>query len=354
MPTIEFDVPYFFEAQYVPKGKRKEVPGTFGGPMKIEIECATSAEAALVLTVTGNEGFRDRFERNFVEFEGEYFERSTADTEIRIADFSAADLRLHHTADLAKFAAGAITEKPDGEFYSVEGCYDEAGGRAAIEAKKEEVREIARTLIFVDGILHRRAQLPTINASIEYRMSAKDVISIRLGETDEKAGAHSMTFDIGDLASAETWANDRAQRERDAAVYRDVEVDVHLPHLLPKTDIMAREMIRIGQFLIDDDIDLKKQSDEVIAQWTVARRAFNAAATSLDEDAITEMLETWQKFYEVYEVCENANRSRYHSSYRAADDIRYKALMGANVIWENRPILRDYAEFTQNSRGPAY
>lgn len=354
MPTIEFDVPYFFDAQYVPKGKRKEVPGTFGGLMKIEIECATSAEAALAVTVTGNDGFRDRFERNFVEFDGQYFERSTADTETRIADFTADNLRLHNSYNLAKFADGNIAEQPDGEFYSIEGYYDEERGRAAIEAKKEQVREAARSLIFVDGILHRRAELPTIKASIEYRMTTQDVISVRLGESDERSGAHSMMFGVGDLASAETWANDRAQGEDNAVIYKDVDVDVHLPHLLPKTDIMAREMIRIGQFLIEDDIDFKKQSDEVITHWMVARRAFNAAVTSLDEDAITEMLETWQKFYEVYEVCENAVRSRYHSSYRASDDIRYKALMGAYAIWENRPILKDDAYFGKQADGPAY
>lgn len=354
MPTIEFDVPYFFEAQYVPRGKRKQVPGTFGGPMKIEVESATSAEAALVVTVAGNDGFRDRFERMFVEFDGEFFARSTADPEVSIADFSADCLNLHNGHDLAGFDEGRITEQPDGEFYSIEGYYDEERGRAAVEARKEQVREAARSLIFVDGILHRRAPLPTIKASVEYRMSNNDVINVRLGATDEKSGGHAMMFGIGDLVSAETWASDRVQRERNAVIYKDIDVDVHLPHLLPKTDILAREMIRIGQFQLDDNIDLKKQSDDVITQWMVARRAFNAAAASSDEDAITEMLETWQKFYEVYEVSENAVRSRYSSSYRASDDIRYKALMGAFEIWENRPILRDDADFTRQATGPAY
>lgn len=356
MPTIEFDVPYFFEAQYVPKGKRKPVPGTFGGPMKIEVECATSAEAALVVTVAENDGFRDRFERMFVEFDGEFFARSTAEPEIRIADFSADCLNLHNSYDLAKYDGGGITEQPDGEFYSIEGYYDEERGRAEVEARKEQIREAARSIIFVDGILHRRAQLPTIKASIEYRMSGNDVISVRLGATDENSGAHAMMFGIGELASAESWAHDRGQREPHGrtVLYKDIDVVVHLPHLLPKTHVMAREMIRIGRFLLDDDMDLKKQDDEVITQWMVARRAFNAAAASLDEDAITEMLETWQKFYEVYEVSENAARSRYHSSYRASDDIRYKALMGASEIWENRPILSDDADFTRQPTGPSY
>ncbi len=354
MPTIEFDVPYFFEAQYVPRGKRKPVPGTFGGSMKIEVESATSAEAALVVTVAGNDGFRDRFECNYVEFDGEFFARKSSDPEIRIADFSGGCLNLHNDYDLAKYAQGGITEQPDGEFYAIEGYYDEERGRAAIEARKEQVREAARAIIFVDGVLHRRAKLPTIKAGIEYRMTTQNVISVRLGATDETSGAHAMMFGIGDLASAEAWVNDRAQREHDSATYKDIDVVVHLPHLLPKTDIMAREMIRIGQFQLADDMDLKKQDDEVITQWMVARRAFNAAAASLDEDAITEMLETWQKFYEVYEVSENAARSRYHSSYRASDDIRYKALMGAFEIWENRPILREDADFTRQATGPSY
>jgi hypothetical protein len=85
-----------------------------------------------------------------------------------------------------------------------------------------------------------------------------------------------------------------------------------------------------------------------------ARRAFHAAAASMDEDAIAEMLEAWQKFYEVYEVHENAARSRYQSSYRVSDDIRYKALMGAHAIWENRPILKDDAYFANQTDGPAY
>ncbi|MCS4089699.1 hypothetical protein [Rhizobium sp. BK176] len=352
MPTIEFDVPYFFEAMYVPKGKRKPVSGTFGGAMKIEIECASSAEAALAVTVVGNDGFRDRFERNFVEFEGDFFSRRTSDPEIRIADFNADELNHHNSHDLAKFAAGNLTEEPDGEFYSIEGYYDEERGRAAVEAKKEEVRAAARELIFVDGVLHRRTELPTIKAEVEYRHPA--VINVRLGETEEKSGAHSMMFAIGDLASAEAWANDRARREREATIYKDIDVEVHLPHLLPKSDIMTREMIRIGKFVLDDDIKLAEQPDEVITHWMLARRAFNAAAASRDEDAITEMLETWQKFYEVYEVHENAARSRYRSSYRVSDDIRYKALMGAYAIWENRPILKDDAYFAEQPDGPAY
>lgn len=356
MPTIESDVPYFFEAQYVPRGKRKPVPGTFGGSMKIEVESATSAEAALVVTVAGNDGFRDRFECNYVEFDGEFFARKSSDPEIRIADFSGGCLNLHNDYDLAKYAQGGITEQPDGEFYAIEGYYDEERGRAAIEVRKEQVREAARSLIFVDGILHRRSPLPTIKASIEYRMSGNDVVSVRLGQTDERSGAHAMMFGIGDLASAETWANDRIQREPDgrAVIYKDIDVDVHLPHLLPKTDILAREMIRIGRFQLDDEIDLKKQDDEVIIQWMAARRAFNAAAASLDEYAITEMLEAWQRFYEVYEVSENAVRSRYNSSYRASGDIRYKALMGAFEMWENRPILREDADFTRQATGRSY
>lgn len=352
MPTIEFDVPYFFDAMYVPKGKRKPVLGIFGGPMKIEIECATSAEAALAVTVAGNDGFPDRSERNFVEFEGEFYSCRTDEPAVKISEFSAGHLNLHNDRDIAKFESGGITETPDGEFYSVEGHHDEERGRAAVEAKKEEVRAAARELIFVDGVLHRRTTLPTIKASVEYRFPA--VINIRLGETDEKSGAHSMMFAIGDLASAEAWAADRQMRERNSSVYTDIDVHVHLPHLLPKSDIMAREMIRIGRFVLDDDIKLMAQPDEVITYWMAARRAFNSAAASRDDDSITEMLEAWQRFYGVYEVHENAVRSRYHSSYRASEDIHYKALMGAYAIWENRPILKDDAYFVKQVDGPAY
>jgi hypothetical protein len=352
MPTIEFDVPYFFEAMFVPKGKRKPIQGTFGGPMKIEIECPTSAEAALAVKVVGNDGFRDRFERNFVEFEGEFFSRRTDEPEVRISDFSAGNLNLLNDYDIAMFNNGGIAETPDGEFYTIEGQYDEERGRAAIEAKKEEVREAARELIFVDGVLHRRTKLPTIIAHVEYRFPA--AISVRLGETDEKSGAHSMMFSIGDLASADAWAADRQMRERESTIYKDIDVEVHLPHLLPKSDIMAREMIRIGQFLLDDDLKLKKQPDEVIIEWMKARRAFNAAITSMGEDAITEMLEAWREFYEVYEVHENEDRKRYQSSRRVSDDIRYKAIMGARSIWENRPIMNDDLYVGKRVDGPAF
>jgi hypothetical protein len=349
MPTIEFDVPYFFEAQYVPKGKRKPVPGKFGGLMKVEIECATSAEAVLAVTVSGNDGFRDRFECMYVEFDGEFFARKTSDPEVRIAAFTADHLNVHNCYDIARFNNGGISEQPDGEFYSIEGYYDDKRGQAAIEARREQVREAARSIIFVDGTLHRRSQLPTIKSSIEYRMSGNDVIHIALGQTDENSGGHAMMFGIGDLASAEAWANDRAEREPDTVIYKDIAVDIHMPHLLPRSDILAREMIRVGQFQLNDNLDLKKQPDDVITQWVIARRAFKEAATHLDETAITEMLETWQRFFEVYEVSENTIRSGYDSSYRASDDIRYQALMGAFEIWENRPILDPDAAYSMSS-----
>lgn len=339
MPTIEFDVPYIFEATYVPRGKRKPVNGTFGGLMKVEIECATSAEAALAVTITGNDGFRDRFERNIVEFDGGFFERSNADNEVRIADFSASCLNHYNSYDLARFEDGKLTEQPDGEFYSIEGHYHEERGRAAIEAKKDEVREAAKSVLFVDGVLHRRTNLPTITAAIEYRMMGNNVIHIRFGESDERTGAHGMMFGIGELAAADAWAQDRAARERETVIYKDVGVEVHLPHLLPKTDILTGEVIRIGKFLLDHDIDLKKQSNAVILHWIAARDAFHDAVGTREEVEITHMLETWEKFYKVFAVSESERCSRFGSSFDLEDDIHYKALMGAVEVWENRPIL---------------
>ncbi|MCV9963637.1 hypothetical protein OIU34_17190 [Pararhizobium sp. BT-229] len=340
MPTIEFEVPYLFEATFVPRGKRKPVDGTFGGLMKVEIECATSAEAALVVTVTGNDGFRDRFERKIVEFDGGFFERSTADDEVRIADFSASCLNHYNSYDLARFEAGTITERPDGEFYSIEGNYHEERGWAAVEAKKDEVREAAKSVLFVDGVLHRRTTLPTIKAGIEYRMRGSNVIHVRLGESDERTGAHGMMFAIGELTAADAWAQDRVAREpQETVIYKDIDVEVHLPHLLPKTDIMKSEMIRIGQFLLDHDIDLKKQSNAVILHWIAARDALHDAVITRDEVEITHMLETWEKFYKVYAVSENERCNSFNSSFDLDDDIHYKALMGATEVWENRLIL---------------
>jgi hypothetical protein len=352
MPALEFDVPYFFEATYVPRGKRKPLNGTFGGLMKVEIECASSVEAPLTVTLIGNDHFKDRFERRIVEFDGGFYEQNTSDNEVRIAEFAPSHLRHYETHDLARFVDGKITDRPDGEFYRIEGCYDEERGWAAVEAKKEAVREAAKSVIFVDGLLYHRTTLPTITAAIEYRMSGNNVIHVSLGESDERIGAHGMMFAIGELAAADAWAQDRVEREpQPTVIYKDIDVVVHLPHLLPKTDIMTGEVIRVGKFLLDHDINLKKQSSPVILHWIAARDAVQEAVRTLDEIAITAMLETWKAFYAEYAVSESEIHSKFGSSFVLEDDIHYMALMGAIEVWENRPILDENVTFGTPSPG---
>lgn len=72
MPIVEIDVPHYYEATYVPAGKRKEVDGIFGGMMKVEVESVSSDEAFAVLTVT--DGFsRDREPKVYRTYQGEFY-----------------------------------------------------------------------------------------------------------------------------------------------------------------------------------------------------------------------------------------------------------------------------------------
>lgn len=349
MTAIRFEVPYFFDATYVPPRKRNPVKSVFGGTMPIEIESLSSDEAPVAVTITRDDGV-DTWTRDIRAFNGKFYSDAkdfnwrAAQETVSVDEFQPVHLEIYDTDDLEVYEAGNLTETPEGEFYSIEGYYDEERQGAAIESKKDAIVDAASKVIFVDGRLHRQCALPTISARIEYRTHL-DPISIDLGRSNEETGAHGMMFSIEDHAAALSWARDRHSRERGAEIYDYISIEVHHAHLLPREDVIVDEALRVVKFILDkDSADLKEQSDEYLTNFMVARRAYRTACSKRSEEAVTEMLEVWKIFREGYAVEENERRMRYSSSYDLEDDIYYKALMGVSAVWENRPIMDETSD----------
>lgn len=347
MPSVEFDVPYFFNATHVPEGKRKPVDELFFGWMKVAIDSVSSEDAPAVVTITREQENKTHIVHSH---EGEYFEKYRGRS-VSVQKFTVEELDYFPIKLLDRYKAGEFKQCPNGEFRSIEGCDALEDGMGIVEDKKSDVREAAKQFLFIDGVLHKRCNMPTIVAHIGYYSTSANILSISTGITNEGTGACGMKFAIGDLSSAEAWAADRIARESETALHQKIDVEVHHPHLLPTEPILASEAVRIGHYVFDRDIDFKVQSDTYVSQWMVARRAIATAAETLSDDAITEMLEALKTLYEIYGVEEDRRQRRYHYSYELDDDVSYKALMGVYELWENRPILSaDYGFHMDGNR----
>lgn len=356
MTSLTFNVPYFYAASYRPPRKQKAIDGTFAGAMDIEIESVTSMEAPVVATITRDDGI-NRVSREFVAYEGSYYTSQNGSwwrenqEEISIAQFDASHLELHPERSIAHFNAGDYSETPDGAILCVEGRYNPDNFEAAIETKKDEVRAAAAKLLFVNGILLKQCDLPTIRAKIEYR-STRYPISIDLGKRDETLGSHGAVFALDQLAAAEAWAADRQRREPVAEVDNYLSVEIHQPHLMPENTIFADEAISVVEFVMSRNIDLKEQSDEYLLKFVEARKALKNAIADRSDDNITTMLETWIDLYRQYGVDEEIRCRRYSMSFDIEDQLDYKALMGISIAWENRPILENDSGFSLRNVAP--
>lgn len=233
--------------------------------------------------------------------------------------------------------------EPDGKVVTVNGERDLERGRHLTEKRKEEIRASAKGLLFVDGVLHRPARLPGILAKISYHLGGMDQIRVGLGSADESTGAHGMEFAIDDLDSALAWARDRNEMEGEYAVtHCELEVEIHHPELVPPTDVIQREATRICRFLLDaHGRDLSQMDDDFIDAWQTCRRCQKETEGRRSEEAVAELLDSWERLYEVHAVEEDLRRRRYGSSYNLSDDVHYKAFAGLRRRWDERPILVD-------------
>lgn len=350
MPTVQFTVPYFFDATYVPPGKRKPVGGMFYGTMQIEIENVTSLEAPVAVAVTRDDGI-DSLSRDFHAYEGSFYCSQTGlhwhsnAPEVSIDQFGPEHLDHYPERRLASFNQGKLLEKPAGEFFSIFGRVNPEFWDELIEHEKEAIRTAAANLLFVDGRLLRKGALPTILTQIEYRMSSKDRITVDIGKATDTTGVHGMMFAIDELTSAVAWAEDRLSREHHGVVDNYLTVEVQQSHLLPREPILVNEVLRLGRFLFSRDINLKDASDAYLLDFIQARGSLNRAIEDPSDDNLTLMLEAWQALYQRHGAEEDQRRKKYGSSYNVDGDIDYMALMGTMAAWENRPIFAETSDF---------
>jgi hypothetical protein len=349
MTALTFTVPFFYSAKYVPPRKRNAVEATFAKTMEITIPNLNSMEAPVVATVTRDDGIR-RVTREFVAYDGRYFTASKdnwhfpdPDT-VDVGDFDASYLNLHPEREMAGFAAGKYAEAPDGPILCIENCYQEEYFEETLEARRQEVRDAAAKLIFVDGKLMGECQLPLIKARIVYSSGRHDRITIDVGERDEKIGSHGAHFMIDSLASALAWAKDRQARERDAEVQNNLEVEIHDPGLMPRNTLFAEEAVRVVQFIMKRDFKYKDQTDEFLLKFMVARRALKACLHEKSDENIAAMLETFTEMYVQYGIDEAVRLRRYNSSFDLDGDLDFVALSGITVAWENRPVQGETLE----------
>lgn len=354
--TVTFDIPYFFDAEYVPRGKRKPLEAMFGGTIPVEFESLSSEEAPIAVTVTRNDSFSS-VTRDFVAFEGSFYNPHKGsfwrgqDEVVTVHEFTPKHIGHHADRALGRYNAGQVPELPpeEGSFYTVGGRHNSDHWNDVIEDAKEEVRRSAANVIFVDGVLHYKCELPTILSSISYRMGTRDVVQVDLGKSDENTGAHGAMFTISELASAMAWARDRQAREPESVLYEYVTVDVHQPHLLPVTDVTSSEAVRLCSFLFERIDKLEKKSDAYLMDFMAARRALKAARAEATEETVSAMLDAWEDLYRNEAPREEARCRGFGSSYRLDDDIYFKALMGMRAAWEDRPVLDHVEHATQST-----
>lgn len=351
MTTAYFDIPYFFDAEYVPKGKRKQVEAVFGGMLKVGIDSVTSEEAPIAVTVRRTDRFTD-VTRDFVEHKGAFYSSQKGDfdrpsqKEVLLADFTPAHLDHHTSWGIQDFIEGETPELPEdvGYFYSIEGKRHPGYWGDSVEEAKEEVRQSAAKVIFVDGVLHYQCELPTILTKITYSHHS-DAIYIDLGRSDPETGALGAMFAIDEHASALAWAQDRQARESTCSIRDYVTVEVHNPHLIARTDICKTEAVRFCKYLFDHVDDLKEKTDGYLTDFMLARRFLFEAIHFPTDEKVSEMLDAWEDLMRNEAVLKDARNREFGSSYDLDDNLNFKALMGMKAAWDNRPVTENEIDF---------
>ena len=348
MSTVTFSVPYFFDATYVPKGKRKSVGAMFGRMMDVEIESVSSDEAPVAVTLTRDDGI-EVVVRDYVAYEGKFYSKETGSfwrssrEDVHIDGFGPRNLECYASRALDRLGNGEVNDEPDGEFYSIGNHVNPEHWDEVIERARDEIREAASRVVFVDGILHRRTELPTIVARISYT-GRVNRIAIDIGELEAGFGAHGSVFNLDEKGAAVAWSEDRQSREHACEIDDYLTVEVYEPALIPDTTLRADEALRVVGFLLAREIDLKEQTDEYLMAFVRARRAYNAARAEPTDDTVGEMFDAWEALYRQFALDEAPRRARYSSSFDLEDDLDFKALMGQRKAWEDRPILETVSD----------
>lgn len=344
---IKLEVPFHYACEWVPPRKRNPQRIMCRETTEVSIREASSDDAPLVVRWTSRPPWEELCEIR--ELDGRFYQPSSdRDEPITRGNFRIEHLRVSQ-GDYVPYGVTEMDGPPDWDrVLSVEGIRDRAAWTHAIDQAREAVRAAADGAVFIDGALCLRAELPRLRATADYGFGYGRGARLEIDSRGDSPDAHGMVFTLAELDMAKAYAAERARwlaNEADevseTTITQPELLEVLRPDLVPEDGNLAREMTRVGQFLLENALrseGLPKLADDEILRWIDCRRATREAAETQSSEAVGIMLEEWAKFYEAHEAAERERRLSYGSNYRKEDDIYFHAIASARATWDARPV----------------